>query len=148
MKKDTVEKIRQFNRFYTKIIGVTNNHILESQYSLSEVRVMYEIHHYPAITARQIMQMVQVDEGYLSRLIAKLVKQKIISKIKSTDDSRASSLTLTKKGTDIFLNLSQRSSDAVVGIIQHLDNKEQAELIQLFNKIENLLTKNISNDNG
>ncbi|WP_024772504.1 MarR family winged helix-turn-helix transcriptional regulator [Aquimarina macrocephali] len=139
--ENIVNKIRGFNRFYTRIIGVVNNHILESQYSLSEVRVMYEIYHNPKITARQIKEIIQVDEGYLSRLIKKLVTLNIINKIKSQDDHRISYLKLTENGEKIFLNLNQRSSDAISEIIQHLNKGEQEELILLYKKIEILLTK-------
>ena len=139
--ENIVNKIRRFNRFYTRVIGVINNHILESQYSLSEVRVMYEIYHNPKITARQIKEIIEVDEGYLSRLIKKLVKLNIINKIKSQDDYRISYLNLSENGKKIFLTLNQRSSDAISEIIQHLNKKEQEELILLYEKIEILLTK-------
>ncbi|WP_109098045.1 MarR family winged helix-turn-helix transcriptional regulator [Aquimarina sp. AU58] len=139
--KNIVNKIRRFNRFYTRVIGVINNHILESQYSLSEVRVMYEIYHNPQITARQIKEIIEVDEGYLSRLIKKMVKLNIINKIKSQDDYRISYLNLTENGKKIFLTLNQRSSNAISEIIQHLNPKEQEELILLYEKIEILLTK-------
>ena len=141
MKKDIIGKVRDFNRFYTGVIGVTNDHILESPYSLAEVRVMFEIYNDPKITARQIKEIIQVDEGYLSRLIAKLVNQNIISKVKSKEDNRISRLTLTKNGQDIFLQLNQRSNEAASDVIQHLNKSEQAELILLFETIKQLLTK-------
>jgi len=141
MKKDIISKVRDFNRFYTGVIGVTNDHILESPYSLAEVRVMFEIYNDPKITARQIKEIIQVDEGYLSRLIAKLVNQNIISKVKSKEDNRISKLTLTKNGQDIFLQLNQRSNEAASDVIQHLNKSEQAELILLFETIKQLLTK-------
>src|SRR5689334_8329470 len=142
MKSDVISKVREFNRFYTGIIGVMNNHILESQYSLSEVRVMFEINHTPGITARQIKEIMQVDEGYLSRVVNKLVKQKIITRIKSKEDNRVSTLTLSQKGKDIFSKLNQRSSDDVSGIIDHLSKSQQEELIRLLEKVKTLLTIN------
>ena len=139
MKKNSVAKIREFNRFYTCIIGVVNNHILNSNYSLTEVRTMYEIYHNPNIRARQIKELLQVDEGYLSRIISKLVKQNIIAKKKSKNDGRINSLSLTKKGEKIFLQLDQRSSNTIFKLIKHLGEKEQEELIQHINKIQKLL---------
>jgi len=141
MEKDIVVKIREFNRFYTNIIGLMNKHILESNYSLTEVRTMYEIYHNPNIRARQLKESLQVDEGYLSRLLSKLVKQKIIVKKKSKNDSRIYSLTLTKKGEEIFLLLNQRSSDTISKIIQHLNKKEQEEVKLHVIKLQTLLTK-------
>jgi DNA-binding MarR family transcriptional regulator len=142
MKKGIVSQVRAFNRFYTGVIGVLNNHILESPYSLAEVRVMYEVYHDPKITARQLKGIMQVDEGYLSRLIARLVSQKIISKVKSKEDNRISILTLTKNGREIFLQLNQRSDEAASNIVHHLDKEEQRSLIAHFQSIKQLLTKN------
>jgi DNA-binding MarR family transcriptional regulator len=142
MHKDVISKLRAFNRFYTSIIGVANNHILESDYSLTEVRVMYEIYYTPGITARRLKEIIQVDEGYLSRLICRLQNKKLISKKQSKEDNRFYSLTLSAKGEKIFLSLDKRSSDASAGIIQHLGKAKQAELIQLLDKVKTLLTKN------
>lgn len=146
MKEDTINSFREFNRFYTRIIGVTNNHILESKYSLTEVRVMYEIYHNPEITARQIKEIIEVDEGYLSRLIKKLVKQNIIKKEKSDTDSRISRLLLSELGEEIFLKLNQNSSDSIAKLISHLNLNEKAELLANFQSIKTLLTKGSKNE--
>ena len=102
---------------------------------------MFEIYYKPTITARQIKEIVQIDEGYLSRLISKLVKHGIIVKAKSKNDKREYSLTLTLKGKETFLKLNERSSDSISGIIGHLDTNEQEELVSLFEKVMNLLVK-------
>lgn len=146
MKNDIINSFREFNRFYTRIIGVTNNHILESKYSLTEVRVMFEVYHNPQITARQIKEIVEVDEGYLSRLIKKLVKQNIIKKEKSKMDSRISTLVLSKFGEETFLKLNQNSSESIAKLICHLNLNEQEELLANFQKIKTLLTKRDNNE--
>lgn len=114
---------------------------MDSKYSLSEVRVMYEIYHNPAITARQIKEVIQIDEGYLSRLIKKLVDQDLIIKNKSKADNRASSLTLSKRGVKTFLELNERSSNTISDLVNHLEENEQKELILVFEKIKSLLNK-------
>ncbi|CAL2080705.1 MarR family winged helix-turn-helix transcriptional regulator [Tenacibaculum sp. 190524A02b] len=141
MKHDLILKFREFNRYYTKVIGLTNNHILDSKYSLSEVRVMYEIYHTPNITARKIKEIIQVDEGYLSRLIKKLVNQNLIIKTKSKKDNRVSSLKLSENGVKVFLELNDRSSRAMENVVKHLNENEQNELILMLEKIKNLLGK-------
>jgi len=141
MKHDIISRFREFNRYYTQVIGLTNNHILDSQYSLSEVRVLYEIYHNPAITARQIKEVIQVDEGYLSRLIKKLVNQNLIIKSKSKTDNRASSLSLSKNGVKTFLDLNDRSSKSIESLVKHLNENEEKELILVFERIKNLLSK-------
>jgi len=142
MNKNIVSKIREFNRFYTSITGVINNHILESDYSLTEVRILFEIYHNPTITARKIMETIQVDEGYLSRLISRLIKRKIIIRKKLKEDGRVYSLGLSAKGEKIFMQLSQRSSDNVSETIAHLTKDEQKELINLMERVKKLLIKN------
>ncbi len=141
MKEDVIKKIRAFNRYYTGVIGVTNNHILKSKYSLTEVRVMFEVYNHPNITAQQIKEIVQVDEGYLSRLITKLVKLHIVQKEKSKADNRELSLTLTKNGESVFLKLDNESSQEVAKLIGHLTTWEQEELILHLQRIQLLLTK-------
>lgn len=141
MQNEIVQKIREFNRFYTKVIGVTNNHILESNYSLTEVRVMFEIYHHPGITAREIKNIIEVDEGYLSRLINKLVRKNIIKREKAKTDSRISILKLSKNGETVFLKLNQNSSNSVEELIGHLSSREKEELVKYFQKVTELLSK-------
>lgn len=146
MKNNIIQTIREFNRFYTKIIGITNNHILNSKYSLTEVRVMFEIYHNPEITAREIKNIIEVDEGYLSRLIKKLEKQDIVEKEKDKSDSRVSTLKLSKNGKNIFLKLNQKSSEGVEELIGHLNLEEQEKLMKHFQEIKVLLTKKVKNE--
>jgi DNA-binding MarR family transcriptional regulator len=141
MAKEVIEKIREFNRFYTSIIGVTNDHILQSNYSLTEVRVMFEAYYTPGITARQLTGILQVDEGYLSRLIAKLVKQKIVLKKQSKEDKRIYALELSEKGRQLFTDLNKRSSQAIASLIEHLTAEERQELVRLQHRMKTLLTK-------
>jgi len=142
MVTDIVNKIREFNRFYTSIIGVTNDQILKSNYSLTEARVMFEINHCPGITARKLKEIIGMDEGYLSRLIAKLEKQKIIAKDRSKDDNRIFALMLSNEGERIFHQINQRSSDAITELVQHLNEEEQLRFVQMLDSIKSLLTKN------
>ena len=137
-----IAKIREFNRFYTNIIGVLNNHILESDYSLTAVRILYEIYHHKDITARQIKEMLKVDEGYLSREINKLAKQKMITRKKSKEDNRVYSLQLTQTGETRFLKLDQRSHESIQEMIRHLGKKEQEQLAQQMDEIQRLLNGN------
>ena len=142
MNENIISKIRDFNRFYTNITGLINNHILESDYSLTEVRIMFEIYYNPTITARKIMETIQVDEGYLSRLISSLIKRKIVIRKKSKEDGRVYALALSAKGEKIFLQLNQRSSDKVTETIAHLTKDQQKELISLMERVKKLLIKN------
>ena len=142
-----IKEIRAFNRFYTNIIGVVNRHILHSKYSLTEVRIMFEIYNYPGSTARKIKSFLQVDEGYISRSINKLSRQGIIIRKQSDSDKRAYSLLLTKKGKQEFLKLNQLAEMEVASMIEHLSSIELNEFISILHRIQELLTReNKSND--
>src|SRR4051794_32657555 len=98
MKPQHVQELRAFNRFYTNIIGLLDRHILNSNYSLPEVRVMYELYHRTALTASDIIALIDMDKGYLSRILKKFGKSKLINKINSSTDKRASVVQLSPKG--------------------------------------------------
>ena len=72
MGAEAVRRVRAFNRYYTNLIGVLDRRILRSPWSLTEVRILYEISHNEGTNARRLMRMLSVDEGYLSRTIERL----------------------------------------------------------------------------
>lgn len=140
--KEAVKKIRSFNRFYTNIIGVVDGHILESTYSLTEVRLMFEIYNDPEPTARKIKNFLHIDEGYLSRTIDKLVKKGLIVRKQSSDDARKYILSLTKKGEKEFLSLNERSENVVEKMLSSLSAKEINDILTSVEKIEKILGGN------
>ena len=78
MRDKQIREIRAFNRFYTDIIGLLNQNILDSTWSLAEARVIYEIFKGKSITATQIIEIMHVDKSYLSRLIKKLDRKSVV----------------------------------------------------------------------
>src|SRR5688572_8763740 len=97
-----IQNIRAFNRFYTDLIGLLNKNLLNSEYSLAEVRILYEIHVGNSCQASQIMTAIHIDKSYLSRLLKKMEKTNLIKKSPSGQDARAYLLTLTEKGREVF----------------------------------------------
>ncbi|GAA0527815.1 MarR family winged helix-turn-helix transcriptional regulator [Chitinophaga japonensis] len=141
MGNDIIHSIRDFNRFYTAILGVVNHHILESEYSLTEARVIYELHSAAALTARELKEMLQIDEGYLSRIITKFVKNGILRKKQVKSDKRAYLLELTAKGNKVFEAIDQQSDVQVAHLIEHLGKAEQKKLVELVTQVKALLTR-------
>ena len=133
--------IREFNRFYTNIIGVVNQKILESPYSLSEVRVLYEIRHTPLCTARKIKNSIQIDEGYLSRIIEKFVNSNLVKKVQSGDDGRLFVLSLTPKGNKLFNRLNESSDSSIEALVNKLTDHEMQEVITMLDGIRRILSK-------
>jgi len=148
MKKELVNTLRDFNRFYTTVLGVVNNHILESDYSLTEARIIYEVNKQEGITARAIKETLQIDEGYMSRLVAKLVKQGVMKKKQSKDDKRIFALALTGKGQQIAAEINRQSDEQVKNLVKHLDTKEQEQLAGLIIQVKQLLEKGNYNKDG
>src|SRR5881296_1449790 len=126
-----IKEIRAFNRFYTNVIGVVDRHILDSPYSLTEVRVLFEIYRDSNSTARTIKNFLNVDEGYLSRTLDKLARQGLITRRQSENDGRSFILSLSKKGERVFLALNQRSEAVVESMIMRLSPDEIHDLVSM-----------------
>src|SRR5271156_5316547 len=97
-----IAAVRRFNRFYTRQIGVLRKTYLDSPYSLGEMRVLYEIAHSDAPTATDIARALDLDAGYLSRVLRNFEKRGLISRKTSESDARQSHLTLTARGRKTF----------------------------------------------
>ena len=136
---EAVEEIRKFNRFYTNVIGIVNQYILHSHFSLSEARVLFEINSHGECTARQIMEKIAIDEGYLSRTVDKLVKAKLLKKTRSATDGRAYLLSLSAEGQREFEKINKASHAEVRALVENLTNAELGALTSQMKGIKILL---------
>jgi DNA-binding MarR family transcriptional regulator/predicted GNAT family acetyltransferase len=136
---DLVAAVRRFNRFYTRRIGVLDEGHLHSAFSLAEVRVMYEIAHDPAATATGLQRDLQLDGGYLSRLVSALEQKGLVRRKRSPNDGRQSLLALTAKGRTTFAQLNARAHDDVASFITPLGERARWRLLDAMRTIESLL---------
>jgi DNA-binding MarR family transcriptional regulator/GNAT superfamily N-acetyltransferase len=136
---DPVQAVRRFNRFYTRQIGVLQEHLLKSQLSLTEVRVLYELAHRENLTAVELRQELGLDRGYLSRMLQNFEKQGWIKTTTSPVDRRRIFLSLTGKGCRVFDPLDRRSSEEVAVMLARLTPSQQKELLGAMLRIEGLL---------
>ena len=136
---DPIQTIRRFNRFYTRQIGVLQEHLLDSQFSLTEVRVLYELAHREQVTAKQLCLDLGLDRGYLSRMLQNFEAQGWIRTAQSAEDRRKVLLTLTAKGKKVFSPLDRRSSDDVAAMLGKLSSSQQANLLAAMQHIEGVL---------
>jgi DNA-binding MarR family transcriptional regulator/GNAT superfamily N-acetyltransferase len=134
-----IEQVRAFNRFYTRRIGVISERLLDSAFSLAEMRVLYELAHREAPTASDLARDLGLDAGYLSRILRRFEARRYVTRTRSADDRRHSALHLTAKGRAAFAPLEQRTSDAVGAMIQHLGDGEQRQLAAAMGTITRLL---------
>lgn len=139
--REAVEAIRSFNRFYTNVIGVIDRYILDSPFSLTEVRILWEIYHNQEYNARKIGAALQVDEGYLSRTISKLLRQGLINRHRSEEDARVYELSLSRKGEKTFLELNKRAAAAIESTISSLSDREVSEIVTCMGRIQEILRK-------
>jgi DNA-binding MarR family transcriptional regulator/N-acetylglutamate synthase-like GNAT family acetyltransferase len=134
-----VAAVRHFNRFYTRQIGLLDEGLHHSPFSLTEVRVMYEIFHHPGITATGVREALTLDAGYLSRILRGLRRQGLVSARPPATDRRRRTLTLTERGLRTFEGLNARSSEEVGTMLARLSRPERSELVRAMRGIEGLL---------
>ena len=138
--EETVASVRRFNRFYTRQIGVLQEGLLDSPFSLTEVRVLYELAHQQDVTATGLCAALNLDAGYLSRILRKFEKRGWIQRQPSASDRRQSLLVLTNKGAAEFLPLEERSNQHVRRMLGEMSLEAQQQLIRSMEEIERVLS--------
>ena len=134
-----VAAVRRFNRFYTRQIGVLRHGLLNSPYSLAEARVLYEIAHRQQPTATELGQDLQLDAGYLSRILRSFEQRGLLSKQASPKDARQSLLSLTAMGRAEQSTLEAASNAEVGAMLDTLPVDRQTRLLRAMQAIEKLL---------
>ena len=134
-----IAAVRRFNRFYTKRIGVLLEGLLQSGFSLAEARILYEMGQRDEITASWLGDMLGLDAGYLSRLLAGLEKRGLLGKTRSPEDGRKSLLSLTAAGRAASADLDERSAAEVGEMLSGLSEEEQRRLTAAMTTVETLL---------
>ncbi|WP_442596062.1 bifunctional helix-turn-helix transcriptional regulator/GNAT family N-acetyltransferase [Parapusillimonas sp. JC17] len=133
------ETIRRFNRFYTRQIGVLHEHLLNSEFSLTEVRILYELAHRSGLTASDLCRELGLNAGYLSRVITGFEKKGLIVKTRSAADARIMQLELTVKGRKTFSPLNEASRHEVMAMLKQLSEPGQEQLVGAMEQIQQLL---------
>ena len=136
-----IAAVRRFNRFYTRQLGVLRKTFLDSQYSLGEARVLYEIASCASPTASEIARVLDLDGGYLSRTLRNFERQGLIARKPSLHDARQSRLALTSRGRRAFAPLQRRSQRQAGDLLLGLSAEERARLIGAMTTIESLVEK-------
>src|SRR5678816_592562 len=116
--QELIDRIRSFNRFYTNLIGLLDQHFLDSPFSLTEGRVLYEICNTAECSAKKIRENIVIDEGYLSRILDSFSKRGLIKKTPSAKDGRLRIIAPTEKGRREFSNLNDNSNKTISRTIE------------------------------
>ena len=133
-----IDAVRRFNRFYTRKIGVLRKGYLDSPFSLPEARVLYELFSRKDATASEIAAALDLDQGYLSRLLQQFEKRGLVARKTSKDDARRSHLSLTAHGRKTFAPLNVRSQRDAADLLAGLPEAEQKRLVSAMTTIEGL----------
>lgn len=134
-----IADVRQFNRFYTRTIGVLGEHLVGGEVSLIEARVLYEIMHGDGLLAADLVKILGVDFGYLSRILALFEKRGWIKRERSENDARKSHLLLTAKGRKTYAILNQQARDEVAKLLEPLTLPQQQQLQTHLRQVQSLL---------
>lgn len=134
-----VDAVRRFNRFYTRRIGILNERMLGSGFSLPEIRLLYELAHRDGPTATELGRELRLDPGYLSRLVSRLRRRGLLERRPAATDRRQRVLQLTRKGREVFAGLDRRSHDEVATLLAPLGPTDRGRLVEAMGRIEGLL---------
>jgi DNA-binding MarR family transcriptional regulator/GNAT superfamily N-acetyltransferase len=138
-KADPVAAVRAFNRFYTGRIGVLGDGFLRTQHSLTEARVLYELGDREVVEVADLRRDLDIDAGYLSRLLSRLEEQALVTRERSQDDGRRQRVRLTDDGAAAFAELDRRSAAEIGELLDGLGEERRQRLVAAMQVIAGLL---------
>jgi len=134
-----IAAVRRFSRFYTRELGLLRESLVATRFSLTEARVLYELAHREQVTASALAAELDLDHGYLSRILRRFGEEGLLKKVRAPDDRRQSLITITAKGRKAFAPLNQGSHDQVAELLGSLSDAEQARVVGAMATVESLL---------
>ena len=138
--EERIGTVRQFNRFFTRQIGVLREGLLHSPYPLTDARILFELGQCNQVTASRLGRELGLDAGYLSRILARLEQQGLLEKVRSENDGRQLLVSLTAAGREAFALLDQRSREEVSEMLEDLSEEDQQRLLKAMQTIESVLS--------
>lgn len=134
-----IAAVRRFSRFYTRQLGLLQESLVHTPFSLSEARVLYELANRDRTTASELAGDLDLDHGYLSRILRRFTDDGLLAKKRAPDDGRQSLLTITAKGRKAFAPLNKGSRDQVAGLLARLSDADQERVVGAMAQVERLL---------
>ena len=135
-----VTAVRGFNRFYTNVIGLLRGKYLDTPYSLTEARLLFELAQRDASEVTDLRRMVDIDPGYLSRILARFESDGLIARQRSAADGRRQVIRLTGGGRDVVAGLDARSAEQTRGMLAGLRDDDRRRLLDAMHVITETLT--------
>jgi DNA-binding MarR family transcriptional regulator/GNAT superfamily N-acetyltransferase len=136
---DVVDDVRGFNRFYTRLLGLLRPHLAGSAFGLTEARVLFELAHRDEVAVSDLRRDLDLDPGYLSRILSGFTASGLVAREKSAADGRRQSVRLTDDGRRAFEELDQLQAGAIATMLAPLDEGQRAELVTSMGRIRRTL---------
>ncbi|WP_424684134.1 bifunctional helix-turn-helix transcriptional regulator/GNAT family N-acetyltransferase [Frateuria sp. YIM B11624] len=139
VRDEQIAALRSFNRFYTQRIGALDKGLLDSAFSLTQARVLFELARRQPATASQIGAALELDRGYLSRIVQGFVEQGLIARNRSSEDARQVTLHLTAAGRRAFRGLDGRSQRQSKALLSGLPAATRGDLLTSLRRVQHAL---------
>ncbi len=136
---EQVAAVREFNRFYTNVLGLLQEGLLDTAYSLTEARLIFELARQDDAEASELRRSLDIDAGYLSRLLARFETDGLVTRTRSPADARRQVISLTSTGRAVFANLDARSSDQIRALLARLSADERQRVTAAMTGIREII---------
>jgi len=137
--EERVAAVRRFSRFYTRQLGLLQESLVHTRFSLTEARVLYELAHRETVRASELATDLDLDHGYLSRILRRFGDEGLLKKARAPNDARQSVIAITAKGRKAFAPLNKNSHDQVAAMLQRLRPVDQQRVTGAMAAVESLL---------
>ncbi|UCE11514.1 MAG: MarR family transcriptional regulator [Candidatus Thorarchaeota archaeon] len=137
--EQSIGEVRRFNRFYTKRIGLLNQGLLETRFSLTQARIIFELAQQDKTVSTDLVRKLDIDPSYLSRILTAFEKNGLIQKAKSETDSRQRILTLTPMGRKSFKELNEKASQEIREMLIALSSDDRLRFLNATKAIQRIL---------
>jgi DNA-binding MarR family transcriptional regulator/GNAT superfamily N-acetyltransferase len=132
---DPVAEVRAFNRFYTNVIGVLQGMYLGTPYSLTEARLLFELAQQDSVAVTDLRRSLDIDAGYLSRVLTRFVADGVVTRHKSSTDARKQVISLTPTGRSAIEDLDARSVEQISGLLAGVDRARLLEAMRVITDV-------------
>jgi DNA-binding MarR family transcriptional regulator/GNAT superfamily N-acetyltransferase len=139
MSVSTVSEIRGFNRFYTRILGLLRPKLAGSAFGLTEARVLFELAHADQMEVAELRRVLDLDAGYLSRILSRFISDGLVEREPSAADARRQLVRLTGAGQLAFRETDTLQADAIDRLVEPLDENQRNELVTAMGRIRRML---------
>src|SRR6476469_8009114 len=135
MPVSTVDEVRGFNRFYTRILGLLRPQLVGSAYGLTEARALFELAHTDQVAVTELRRALDLDAGYLSRIMSRFIADGLVDREASATDGRRQNVRLTNAGQAAFAELDSLQVDAIDRLVNPLDKDQRLDLVSAMGRI-------------